>query len=186
MPDMFDRNKLRAEAVALLGFDPDRISPLEALTADVAGSLLLIVDEIQTAQLNGRPADMTELAEAVKLLRSLLPASSVTPPPPSFEGARERLADLLRQRAEARDYTRERVEREEIASLKAALADSNAKLAALTAPAPLPRPKSAPATPQLDRPKPLTAHQAWAAQHYGPARDGPLPAPGSARSPREW
>jgi hypothetical protein len=143
--EVFDRDKLRREAIELLGFDADHLSPLEALQCDVAGSLLLVVDGIQTAQLNGKAVDMSELAEAVKLLRSLLPSATVTPPQPDFRGAREALAGLLEARARARDAVAARAENEEIARLEAALADRDAKIAELTAPA------RAPALPKANR-----------------------------------
>jgi hypothetical protein len=160
MSDDYDRDKLRAEAAKLLGFGEKNLTPLE-MQCDLAGALMLELEAIQIEQLNSGNLDMGRHAEAIKLLRSLLPAATQTPPMPDFTGAREQLAAMLYRRADAIER-REKRENEPLQEKIAALEAENERLRNLVASPAAPKALKPPASPALPQPeKAQSAHAAW-------------------------
>jgi uncharacterized small protein (DUF1192 family) len=182
---IYDRGKLRVLAAQALRLDAENLSGLEEMSCDLAGVIMLELDALTTAQLEGKAIDIGRLSDVAKMLNSLRPTQTQTPPMPDFEGSREKLAALLEVRAAAVD----RVVNEEIAGLRQEIERLHAEIERLTAaPAPaLPKPKpKAPAAPEPTRQP--TAHESWVGSTFSPYGVGAdrLPPPGSARSPRDY
>jgi hypothetical protein len=68
--------KLRADAAKLLNLDANKMSALESMQCDLVSVLMLELDMLQGAQLAGRAIDISRVSDAVKILRSLLPAAT--------------------------------------------------------------------------------------------------------------
>jgi hypothetical protein len=202
--------KLRAEAAKLLNLDVAKLSALESMQCDLVGVLMLEIDNQQAAQLAGRAIDISRVADAVKILRSLLPAAATTEARPNydheFDGAHEAFARAIESGAyaiaarEEHLLKREVAERDaEIARLRAELEVKASVIAALGGSASTPAEGPVALPPQTSPQPPLPPASsgppaAYLARHDEPWRpyvDGsgirtPLPIPGSPRSPRTW
>jgi hypothetical protein len=94
--------RLKAETAQLLRIDVNGASLLENLQIDLVSLLRLQIDDLQGRVLNGEQVDLGRLSTAVAMLQKLLPQSLIAPAAgPDFSGAREELARLFEQRAEA-------------------------------------------------------------------------------------
>jgi hypothetical protein len=94
--------RLKLETAQMLGLNTDSSSLLENLQVDLVSLLRLQIDDLQGRVLNGEQVDLGRLSTAVAMLQKLLPQSLIAPAAgPDFSGAREELARLFEQRAEA-------------------------------------------------------------------------------------
>ena len=108
--------RLRDETAAMFNYDIANLSLTQGLQLDLVSLLRLEVDTMQGKVLAGDTVDLARLVAAHGLLQKMLPAQALVAPastadnPDPFAGAREELARLFEQRAEAlarRDRRRE-------------------------------------------------------------------------------
>jgi hypothetical protein len=117
--------KLRAEAARLLNLDADKMSPLESMHCDLVSVLMLELDMLQSAQLAGRVVDISRVADAVKILKSLLPAAATEAHPnheAEFDGAAETFSALIRDGAAAIAAREDHLLKQEVAEKDAEIA----------------------------------------------------------------
>lgn len=124
MSNDYDRDKLRAQAIQALRLNADRLSGLEEMSVDLAGVLILELDALTAQQLEGREIDIGRLGDVAKLLNSLRPSQTQTPPAPDFSEAKAGLIALANQRADAFAMREER----EVDRLKALVIELRAEI----------------------------------------------------------
>ena len=90
MSDANIHKRLRTEAVKLLNLDEANLSPLQSMQCDLVGVLMLEIDTFQAQQLANRSVDVGKVADAVKILKSLLPAATAV-----IEPTREQIMEFL-------------------------------------------------------------------------------------------
>jgi hypothetical protein len=99
--------RLKLETAQMLGLNTDSSSLLENLQVDLVSLLRLQIDDLQGKVLNGQQVDLARLSAALTMLRQLLPEKALVAPAAAadhvdqFAGAREELARLFDQRANA-------------------------------------------------------------------------------------
>jgi hypothetical protein len=109
-------DRMRKLTADLLGYDLSNLTPAQSVRLDRAATLRLELDDIQSRQLAGMPIDMTKFVVASEALERMLGGDPEQPTQRyDFSGAREELAALLAQRADALERRAER----EAASLEA-------------------------------------------------------------------
>jgi hypothetical protein len=146
--------RLRAETARMLGFsDVTKLSGLESMQVGLAATLLLEIDNLQELAANGQSVDLNRVADAVKILKSLMPSAPLSAQQPDFTGARAELKTMLEQRAYAIERRDSHVadELQEIIDKQAAENEQlRTQLAALNA---TPGRPELPATPPPDPPR---------------------------------
>jgi hypothetical protein len=172
--------RLRAEAAELMGLDAADLSGLASMQVDLVGILMLEIDDMQATSVAGRLIDMGRLADAVRILRSLMPTSEPLAAPvaqPDFDGAHEALSELLTMRA----HNLEAREASVSERLKAEIAEKDALIERLRAeasgtPQAPPPSTSLPQQTSLPRPTspqpPLSPPSAGIPAHYLRRDDG--------------
>jgi hypothetical protein len=122
----------KKETAGLLGFtDLDALTATQTLKLDVATSLRLEIDRLQSQQLRGEAADIRTLLAASEMLERLLlrPAEAVVAGADQFSGAREEFARLIDGLVAANEVTEathvQELERE-VSDLREQLARSRA------------------------------------------------------------
>jgi hypothetical protein len=98
--------RLRTESAQLMGLDLNKLSAIESVQCDLIGVLLLEIDSLQSASISGRLIDMGRLADAVRILKSLMPDAPLAADgdfearhaqrcAEEFAGAREKFSNLM-------------------------------------------------------------------------------------------
>jgi hypothetical protein len=73
--------KVRAEIVALFGWNADKLSPDQSLRLDCAVALRLALDDLQGRIVRGESIDVAKMLTASEALSRLLPAAVLAAPP---------------------------------------------------------------------------------------------------------
>jgi hypothetical protein len=199
MSDADDFQKLRRETIKMLGFDETKLSGLEGMQCDLCATLLLEIDNMQALSVAGQQVDLNRLADAVKILKSLLPSAPLSAQQPDFSGAKDQLVGLLQQRSFGLGQREKRLS-ETLQAEIATLQTENERLRAGVTPqallqrqeTPAPTPQAPPQTSnQPPLPKPSNSPPA----HYLKKDDGPWRkhvnadgsiSPGSASGGKYW
>jgi hypothetical protein len=176
MSDTYAR--VRAEIVALFGWDADKLSSDQKLRLDCAVALRLALDDLQGRVVRGESVDVAKMLAAADALSRFLPAAVLAePPPPSRrEDPRQYMWRTYldaRRRGELADPMSTYEGRgRRIAELEAKIAELESEVARLTAGAPAsgaaPQPSASAALSNvvpLSRP-PATSAPAPAAPQY--------------------
>jgi hypothetical protein len=117
--------KLRADAAKLLNLDANKMSALESMQCDLVSVLMLELDMLQSSQLAGRQIDISRVSDAVKILRSLLPAATTEAHPNyehEFDGAAEAFANAIEAGSHAIAAREEHLLKREVAEKDAEIA----------------------------------------------------------------
>jgi hypothetical protein len=100
---------LREQAIKLLRLDATNLSALEDMQINLTCTLMLEIDSLQSAQLSGKAIDISRIADAVKILRSLLPSAPLPSVDMAVEtDAREKLEALINRQVHALEKRDER------------------------------------------------------------------------------
>jgi hypothetical protein len=133
MSDTEVYQRLRAETMAMLGYDPAKLTGLESTIIDLVCTVRLEIDAAQAQQQAGQPIDISRLADMVRILKSLLPSAPLaTAHEPDFSDALptfERIINAQRGAIAAREEHLSEIYAKEIVELKATISALHDQLA---------------------------------------------------------